>query len=1281
MVILSILSSSFRPAIAQADTSSLSGLVTNELGEPLAGIQVDFWRNDPYDPWNPDLWWHLATTFTAADGSYSFYIPTAFEGGYRVFFSDPQGLYAAEYFDNKFLFGEADIIWVANTVRDDINAVLELIAVATGSVTGNVTSEGGATFGTYVTLYQFNGTLWELRGSAFTDGDGNYTIGNLSPANYRAYFWPPLDSGLTPEFFSDWKGDISGATDIPVVAGATTPGIDAFLEPIPPPTGDAQSETGSVTVDPNTGEIVVTMPSGDPSDLTVTTIPSCQVGETVGDVMLVLTDAEGSATSYPMTEDPLVPGQYVVVVPAAELPSFATMTFNYTCNGVPQPEVILGTLILYDPSGFITDANTGQPVVGATVSLFRVPGWRAQTSPEEIGLANTCQSNLSRDLDGDGDPDVPWSQEAPTGLGVFELPIEGNIDPAVNPQQTGGDGHYGWAVPEGCWYVVVQAQGYATLVSPLVGVPTEVTDLDLQLSPPSVQFSTSVYSDDETSGASVVEVTLNAQSISTVTVDYATSDGTATVGSDYTAASGTLTFTPGETKQTFTVPLLDDLLDEADESVVLTLSNPVNATLGSPNPATLFILDDDAPPTVQFSAAEYAVGESDGATTITVNLSSPSGQQVKVDYATSDGTATAGSDYTAASGTLTFAPGETNKTFAVTALDDALVEADETVILTLSNAVNAALGIPNPATLTILDDDTLPTVQFAQAEFFEDEDKDKAVITVTLSRAYDLQVTVDFATSDGTATAGEDYTAASGTLTFAPGEVSQTFEVPLLDDLLDEPFESVNLTLSNPVNATLGAPNPATLYIVDNDGLPTVWFSAFTYEVDEDAGTATITVLLEPDSALEVKVDYATSDGTATAGSDYTASAGTLTFAPGEDSQTFTVPILEDSLQESDETVLLTLSNPLNAVIGLPNPAPLTIVDNDAPPTVQFSSAAYSKSENGGGVATITVNISAISGQQVTVNYSTADGTATAGADYTAASGMLTFAPGQLTQTFEVTILEDELDEADETVSLTLHDPVNATLGSPSQATLNILDNDAPPSVQFSSANFSANEDAGTATISVALSAASGQVVTVDYATSDGTATAGSDYLAASGTLTFAPGVVSQTFTVPLLADTFDELDETVVLTLSEPSNAGLGFPNPATLTIVDTNIPPTVQFEAAIYTVLEGAGTATVTVTLNVASAQQVTVDFATTDESASAGEDYTATSGTLTFASGETSQTFTVAILDDFFVETDETVLLNLANPSNATLGLSSADLTIVNDDIYRVLTAVFIVSVAGK
>jgi hypothetical protein len=213
------------------------------------------------------------------------------------------------------------------------------------------------------------------------------------------------------------------------------------------------------------------------------------------------------------------------------------------------------------------------------------------------------------------------------------------------------------------------------------------------------------------------------------------------------------------------------------------------------------------------------------------------------------------------------------------------------------------------------------------------------------------------------------------------------------------------------------------------------------------------------------------------------------------------------------------------------------------------------------------------------------------------------------------------------------------------------------------------------------LSAASGQVVTVDYATSDGTATAGSDYLAASGTLTFAPGVVSQTFTVPLLADTFDELDETVVLTLSEPSNAGLGFPNPATLTIVDTNIPPTVQFEAAIYTVLEGAGTATVTVTLNVASAQQVTVDFATTDESASAGEDYTAASGTLTFASGETSQTFTVAILDDFFVETDETVLLNLANPSNATLGLSSADLIIVNDDIYRVLTAVFIVSVAGK
>jgi hypothetical protein len=301
-------------------------------------------------------------------------------------------------------------------------------------------------------------------------------------------------------------------------------------------------------------------------------------------------------------------------------------------------------------------------------------------------------------------------------------------------------------------------------------------------------------------------------------VDYATSDGTATAGSDYTAISGTLTFTPGIMLQTFTVDIIDDIDEESYETITLTLSKADGATLGSTNnPATLTILDDDLP-SVHFGTANYTVGEAGGSKTITVTLAGAHSLTVTVDYATSDGTATAGSDYVAASGTLTFVPGVTSQTFLVPITDDSLPENDETVTLTLSDPVNANLGLLNLATLTILDDDPMPTVDFYRDAYGVDEDGSPATITVTLNTALGLTVTVDYATSDGTATAGSDYTAISGTLVFTPGIAAQTFAVNIIDDTDEESDETVTLTLSSADNATLGSTNnPATLTIKDDD--------------------------------------------------------------------------------------------------------------------------------------------------------------------------------------------------------------------------------------------------------------------------------------------------------------------------------------------------------------------------------------------------------------------------------------------------------------------------------
>jgi hypothetical protein len=228
---------------------------------------------------------------------------------------------------------------------------------------------------------------------------------------------------------------------------------------------------------------------------------------------------------------------------------------------------------------------------------------------------------------------------------------------------------------------------------------------------------------------------------------------------------------------------------------------------------------------------------------------------------------------------------------------------------------------------------TTPTFALDASTYSTGEADGTTTVTVTRSGAPTPSVSVDYATSDGTATAGSDYTSASGTLNFACGEMEKTFTVPVADDSLYEPNETVELALSAPTGgAVLGSPAAATLTITDDDPEPEVRFDSATYSADEGVGEAMVTVELSGESSLPSAVDYATSDGTATAGGDYTAASGTMSFAVGETSKTFAVPIIEDGVVEGDETVVLTLSSPMDARLGVPSTATLTINDDDTPP-------------------------------------------------------------------------------------------------------------------------------------------------------------------------------------------------------------------------------------------------------------------------------------------------------------------------------------------------------------
>ena len=608
----------------------------------------------------------------------------------------------------------------------------------------------------------------------------------------------------------------------------------------------------------------------------------------------------------------------------------------------------------------------------------------------------------------------------------------------------------------------------ATLGSASTGVGTITDDDD----PPTVSIGSPSVTEGDSGEADLdFTVSLSAASGKQVTVKYAldgTDAGTATSGTDYTAVTETtLTFTAGQTSKTVTVKVKGDTLNEPNETVRLTLSEPANATLGSASTGVGTITDDDGAPTVSISSPSVAEGDTGSAhLDFMVTLSAASGRQVTVKYApaTNAGTATAGTDYTAVSQTtLTFAAGETSKTARVSVTGDTTDEPDETVRLTLSGPTNATLGSASTGVGTITDDDDPPTVSIGSPSVAEGDSGEADLdFTVSLSAASGKQVTVKYAldgTDAGTATSGTDYTAVTETtLTFTAGQTSKTVTVKVKGDTLNEPNETVRLTLSEPANATLGSASTGVGTITDDDGAPTVSISSPSV-AEGDSGSANLDfmVTLSAASGRQVTVKYApaTNAGTATAGTDYEAvTETTLTFAVGDTSKTVTVKVKGDTLNEPNETVRLTLSEPANATLGSASTGVGTITDDDGAPTVSISSPSVAEGDSGSANLDFMVTLSAASGRQVTVKYAPATnaGTATAGTDYAAVSQTtLTFTAGQTSKRVRVLVTGDATDEPDETVRLTLSGPANATLGSASTGVGTITDDDDPPTVSIGS--------------------------------------------------------------------------------------------------------------------------------------------------------------------------------------------------------------------------------------
>jgi large repetitive protein len=275
---------------------------------------------------------------------------------------------------------------------------------------------------------------------------------------------------------------------------------------------------------------------------------------------------------------------------------------------------------------------------------------------------------------------------------------------------------------------------------------------------------------------------------------------------------------------------------------------------------------------------------------ITVHVSEPHSNAVSIDYRTADGGATAGSDYTAVSGTLTFAKNELTKTILVPVKGDRAVEFTESFFVNLQNAKGGAKIANSQATVTILDNE--PRISIGSVSQLEAQSGVTPFnFTVSLSAAYDQAVTVNYTTADGTAKAGTDYTAATGSLVFAPGEVSKTIPVAVGSNLTAGPDNSFYVNVSTPNSyAMVINGGQAAGTILDREPRISI---GDTYLNSGAAFTFTVSLSAAYDHA--VTVNYTTVSGTATAGVDYVAQSGTLTFAPGVTTQTITIDVLDQN--------------------------------------------------------------------------------------------------------------------------------------------------------------------------------------------------------------------------------------------------------------------------------------------------------------------------------------------------------------------------------------------------
>jgi uncharacterized delta-60 repeat protein/uncharacterized repeat protein (TIGR01451 family) len=646
---------------------------------------------------------------------------------------------------------------------------------------------------------------------------------------------------------------------------------------------------------------------------------------------------------------------------------------------------------------------------------------------------------------------------------------------------------------------------------------------------------------------------------------FTTSDGTALSGVDYTGVTNLVMLPIGETFTNVLVPIINTGVVGSNTVFNVNLSQPVGVTLGLQPTAVVVITNANA--AVAFSAQSYRQSENvpGGAAVIpVVRIGDPYSTVTVTVFTGTNGTATPGVDYLAASNTIVFYPGVMTNLFLVPLLNNVNMLSDRTVDLELTDAIGGFLATPSEATLTIATVYAGPgIVSFAQPGYTVSEGAGSAPIMLIRTNGLAGPISVTLSTSNGTAIAGVNYQPVNQLVTFSDSQYSQTVNIPIIQQTNFTVDTTAYLVLSAPVGTTISGPTVETLTI-QND-IENFTIGAPDYFVSEGSGSVTISVLRNGPTNGTVSVGYTTfsptnaygTNGYAVPGQNYGPTSGILTFGPGQTYETFPVNIYQRTTVDGSETFQVLLTNAsAGAQISVPGAAVVTIIGDVT--GFQMATTAYAVGENGGSVMLTVNRLNAATGA-ASVNYSTSDSSAVSGIDYLGVTnGLLQFADGQTSTNVIIPILNPGILENSKTFSFALSNPVSAIstncyLVAPSNAVVTITN--TVTQISFSSAAYSVSESNGPAQITVLRSGVTTTSVSVQFATADGTGHTGTNYFGTSATLNFPPGVTSTNIGINIIDDHIITANHTVLLNLSSPQGGALlGSPSNALLTILEAD-------------------------------------------------------------------------------------------------------------------------------